>query len=379
MEGIIWSIFLLGVVILIGMWFYHRHQENERRKKELEEKLAREEEVRQKLFDFYKSKIERIRLATKNFAKYLDTNTGYFTNHQLSVWKSQQTNLFNEIKGKPFEHILLPTDEVQFIKEFNYCFYNGEKLRNEFNIRFVTVELQKYSRFFDNVENRKLDKQQRTAVVTDDDNNIVIAGAGSGKTTTIVGKVNYVIDRYKVNPNEILLISFTKKSASDLAKRIDIEGVEAKTFHKFGIDVITECEGKKPSAFDDDQFKPLLIKYFTEFLKNETYLRNVTEYFINFLKPAKSQFEFENQGDYIQYIKDQNFRTYKMVEVPSKGRTTYNMQVVKSIEECKIANFLLFNSIDYEYEYPYEFDTATVSFQQYKPDFTLKQMEKRFI
>jgi DNA helicase-4 len=339
------------------MWLYRRHQENERKK----------------LFTFYKSKIESIKSASNQFAEYLDTNTGYFSNYQFSIWKSQQTILFNEIKGKPFESIHLSAEEVRFAKEFNHYFSNGEQLRNEFNKRFIEDELQKYSHFFDHVEGRKLDRQQRTAVVTDEDNNIVIAGAGSGKTTTIVGKVNYVIDRYKVHPDEILLISFTNKSASTLAERIDIEGVEAKTFHKFGKDIIAECEGRQPSIFDESQFRPLLTKYFTELLKNESYLKKVTDYFTDFLKPVQSQFEFDNQGDYIQYLKDKNFQTYKMVEVPTRGRTTYRMEVVKSIEECKIANFLLFNGVDYEYEYPYEFDTATETFRQYKPDFTLLQ------
>jgi hypothetical protein len=51
--------------------------------------------------------------------------------------------------------------------------------------------------------------------------------------------------------------------------------------------------------------------------------------------------------------------------------------VVKSIEECRIANFLLFNNVSYEYEYPYEVDTVTDSYRQYKPDFTARQGDKR--
>ena len=47
------------------------------------------------------------------------------------------------------------------------------------------------------------------------------------------------------------------------------------------------------------------------------------------------------------------------------------MEVVKSIEECKIANFLLFNGVNYEYELPYKYDTATQAFRQYRPDFTI--------
>lgn len=361
--------FLISVIIAVtGIWLYRSHKENQRKKKEVANKLAR---------DFYELKLDKIKLAVDEFAKYLDFGTGYFTNYQFVTWKNQETKLFNEIKGKPYEFIQLSTDEVQTIKHFNDYFSNGEKLRNDFNKTFVEAEIKSYSNFFDDIEGRKLDIQQRTAVIKDEDNSIVIAGAGSGKTTTIVGKVNYIIDRYKVAPEEILLISFTNKSAATLAERINIKGVEAKTFHKFGKDIIVEADGKQPSIFAEEQFKPLLEKHFTELIRNTTYLQKVTEYITNFLKPAKSPFDFENQGDYIQYIKDQNFRSYKLKEVPVNGKKTYKMEIVKSIEECKIANFLLFNGVNYEYEYPYEHDTATEAFRQYKPDFTIIQNDKK--
>lgn len=380
------KLIVLIFLVITGIWFYKKHKEKVRIKKELEEKLAKEredklakerEEIRKKLFDFFKTRLEDIKIATTMFSEYLDYNKGYFTYYQLITWNRQYNNLYNEIKGKTFEHIQLSIDNVKTIETFIDYIRNSIRLRDNFNQNFVANELKLYSNFFDNIEGRKLDIQQRTAIVTDENNNIVIAGAGSGKTTTIVGKVNYVIDRYHISPNEILLISFTKKSATTLANRIDIEGVEAKTFHKFGKDIIADCEGRQPSIFDEKQFKPLITKYFSELLKNENYLKKVTEYFTDFLKPEKSQFDFDNQGDYIQYIKDQNFRTYKLKEVSVNGRRTYKMEVVKSIEECKIANFLLFNGIEYEYESPYEFYTATENFSQYKPDFTIKQNGQR--
>lgn len=373
MKGI-GNFLLLILLIITGVWFYRRFQENEHKKKELEAEQARQRELeRQKLHDFFKSKIDRIRTANNKFVKYLDLKSGYFTNYQLTTWKTEQISLFNKIKGFPFDFINLSSEEVNSIKNFNTYFNNAAAMRDDFNKQFIKEELKIYSKFFDNIEGRKLDIQQRTAVVTDEDNNIVIAGAGSGKTTTIVGKVNYVLERYKIRPEEILLISFTNKSATTLAERIDIKGVEAKTFHKFGKDIIVEVEGRQPSIFEESQFKPLLTRCFSELIKNASYLHLVTEYFTNFLKPAKSQFEFENQGDYIQYIKDLNFKSYKLKEVPVNGKKTYKMEVVKSIEECKIANFLLFNCVNYEYELPYEHDTATEAFRQYKPDFTVIQ------
>lgn len=367
------SIILLWLLIIIGARFYLKHQEKLKRKK----KQIEAEQLRQTLYDFFKSKLDSIKTANNKLEQHLDLKTGYFANYQLEVWKTQQASLMGEIKGKPFDSVQLSGEEVNVIETFTNYFNNAVNLRNDFNKLFIKEELEKYSSFFDNIEGRKLDIQQRTAIVTDEDNNIVIAGAGSGKTTTIVGKVNYIIDRYKVAPEEILVISFTKKSASTLASRIGIEGVDAKTFHKFGKDIIVEAEAKQPSIFDEAQFEPLLSRFFTELSRNTSGLQKITEYFINFLKPTKSKFEFSNQGDYIQYLKDHNFRTYKRKKVQVKGKMTYKMEVVKSVEECEIANFLLFNGVDYEYEYPYEYVKADKEFRQYRPDFTVIQNGKK--
>src|SRR5690606_40711951 len=52
--------------------------------------------------------------------------------------------------------------------------------------------------------------------LTDEHSNLIIAGAGSGKTLTILGKVEYLIKHKNVQPNEILLLSFTQKTVSEL-------------------------------------------------------------------------------------------------------------------------------------------------------------------
>jgi DNA helicase-4 len=366
-------LYIILVILTVGIFYYFwdRNVKRKDREKELQDKLRREEETRKGLYDFFKLRIAKIKEANSNFTNHLKNEKGYFSNYQLTVWRKQHSALFDEIKDRPFEHIKLDNDEVGAIKAFINYSKNYSTIRTEFNTQFIAHELKSYRDFFEKIEKHGLDKEQQIAVVTDDDNNIVIAGAGSGKTTTIVGKVNYVIDRYKILPTEILLISFTNKSATTLAQRIDFEGVEAKTFHKFGKDVICAVEDKQPSIFDESQFKPLLTKYFKELIQSQNYLQNVTTYFVDFLKPEKPQDEFENQGEYFQYLKDQNFKTYKAKEIPYKGKTTYKMEVVKSIEECKIANFLLFNGVDYEYELPYKYDTATQAFRQYKPDFTI--------
>jgi DNA helicase-4 len=346
----------------------------QQKQKEVDEQWAKDhEEIRKKHYEFYKSRIDNIKNAVSNIRELLQISHGYFAKQQLVNWHNLHANLLYEIKDKPYDWIQLPVDEVNTITQFHDYYSNGDTLRAGFNFLFVAQELNNQLEFFDNIEGRKLDLQQRTAIVTDEDNNIVIAGAGSGKTTTIVAKVKYLINRYKVNPEEILVISYTNKSAKTLSNRLNIPGLEVKTFHKFGLDTISEIEGKQPGIFDENQFERVIRIYFSEQMKKNEYRQLVTEYFTNYLKPPKSQFDFRDQGDYINYLKDQNYRTYREKEIIGHGRITYKMEVVKSIEECKIANFLLFNGINYEYEFPYEFDTADTEFRQYKPDFTIEQ------
>ncbi len=372
------TIFFLSTgVSIAGIVIYFVDKETKRKKKELEDKLIREEQIRKEIYDFLKIRLDKITEATIKFQTYLSHDNGYFNNYLFTTWKLDYSELCEEVNYKPYENVKLSSEEVSLIKNFLYYFLNSSSLKENFNKKFIPNEIEVYKNFFDKIEEYGLDKQQRIAVVTNEDNNIVIAGAGSGKTTTIVGKVNYLIDRYKTPVSEILLISFTKESANSVANRINIKGVEAKTFHKFGKDIICEVESKQPSIFDESQFKSVISKFFNELIENEDYLRKVTGYFTDFLKPIKQQDEFENQGEYIQYLKDQNFKAYKTKEIHHRGKVTSKMEVVKSIEECKIANFLLFNGIDYEYECPYECETATPAVRQYKPDFTINPKSNR--
>ena len=57
-----------------------------------------------------------------------------------------------------------------------------------------------------NINGYSLDKEQRKAIITDEDNMLVLAGAGSGKTLTIVGKIRYLIERKNFKSFHLLLI-----------------------------------------------------------------------------------------------------------------------------------------------------------------------------
>lgn len=249
---------------------------------------------------------------------------------------------------------------------------NYETLRTDHNEQFIEIELERRKELLDNAAAFPLDDQQRRAVVADEDNSLVIAGAGSGKTMTIVAKVKYILEVLDASADTILPISFTRKSAEDMQKRINVKGVNPQTFHKFGLTVLQSVENRKPKIFDETNIDKLFRAFIEHLSKDPAYLTQLNAFFLNYIKIPKSQFEFETHGDYIQYLKDQNFTTYKRVKIPFQGRETYKNETVKSIEECIIANFLIFNRIDYEYERQYEYPYAQFGRKKsYKPDFTI--------
>lgn len=98
---------------------------------------------------------------------------------------------------------------------------------------------------FDGVDaSIKLDEEQKKVIITEGDLE-VIAGAGSGKTTTIVAKVKYLIDVKNIDPSRILLISYTNKATEELKARIQKDfalPISILTFHKLGIQLINQIK-----------------------------------------------------------------------------------------------------------------------------------------
>ncbi|TQS83069.1 MAG: hypothetical protein A3Q59_02815 [Methanomethylophilus alvi] len=104
-------------------------------------------------------------------------------------------------------------------------------------------------RIINPVEGRDLDERQLQAIATDVRSRLVVAGAGTGKTTVIVGLVKYLLATGRARPEEILALSFTNASVNELAARLRAEtGEEVKvsTFHSLGMGIIEAAEGSRP-------------------------------------------------------------------------------------------------------------------------------------
>jgi DNA helicase-2/ATP-dependent DNA helicase PcrA len=65
-----------------------------------------------------------------------------------------------------------------------------------------------------------LNHNQRVSATTDFGYNLVIASAGTGKTSTIVGRIAHLIKNKEVLPEEILLLTFTNKASGEMISRV---------------------------------------------------------------------------------------------------------------------------------------------------------------
>ena len=78
----------------------------------------------------------------------------------------------------------------------------------------------KFKTLFDKIEDNPLSIQQRKSIVTDEDSTLVVAGAGTGKTSTVVGKVSYLIKKNEIDSKEILVLAYGKDAAVEVKERV---------------------------------------------------------------------------------------------------------------------------------------------------------------
>lgn len=290
----------------------------------------------------------------KKFAKIGDyAPDNYFSynwKQKLLLWHKNAISKVKKFKEDYAEYIS-SEDEKFFEKFYNKpeTFETDTKQANE---RYINQELKDNSDLFDDLDGKSLDSQQREAIVVDEDAVKVIAGAGSGKTFTIQGKVKYLTEKRDVDPSEILAISFSNASVDDLKERIE-EPIDIKTFHKVGKDILTQYN--QYSRPDTSALKRIIKRYLTKkALKNEDISKKLIEFFSFYINVPPSDDDIKYEGDLLDWQEGVDFSTLKR-RFKNKQRETLNNEIVRSYEELYIANFLFIYGIKYTYEKIYSY------------------------
>ena len=252
------------------------------------------------------------------------------------------------------------TDEIVSLIS-SYESFNSIVERHNRDVENET--LAKNKTFFDTCLKYPLDQQQRRAIIADEDNVLVVSSAGSGKTSSIVGKVKYLTEVKHVAPENILLISYTHKAAAELTERAGAKGLRGYTFHKLALDLIGKATGEKPSICDNTDV--LFVKIYHQLLNERKFRESVLSYFVDYNQNLEDWEKRKRQRQ--QNLADVKAKTIKAI-FPDMDGNTFN---VRSEQEKKICFALTALGVQYRYEEPYEHQVSDETHSQYCPDFSI--------
>lgn len=116
-----------------------------------------------------------------------------------------------------------------------------------------------------------LDDIQLECIKDEAETVIISAGAGSGKTQTIIGKIKYLIEEKNVKMNEILCISLTNETVNSLKNKLNklSYDIEVLTFHKLGLKLLDQ----KFNIINEDYLSYIIDEYILSYINNNK-LRN---------------------------------------------------------------------------------------------------------
>lgn len=137
------------------------------------------------------------------------------------------------------------------LSRLNFWYQCGEKTFEHYNRRFVEQQKVKHQALFDHIESQPLTDNQRDACIVCNDANLVLAGAGTGKTSVMLGRCAYLLDSQQATAPQILVLAFAKDAAKEMQARLKLRlpqhRITVKTFHSLGLEIMTQVEGSRPS------------------------------------------------------------------------------------------------------------------------------------
>lgn len=282
----------------------------------------------------------------------------YFTHSECSSFLEKTQELYKNMK------FLRRKGALKEMGENAVTFYekrkNLEAVREKHNKEFLAKELKEQKDFFDSVLDYPLDNQQRNSIVKLEDNCLVISSAGSGKTSTMIGKLLYLVRQRRIQPSRILTITYTRKASEELTQRLMGTGLTCMTFHKLAMTIVSRVEGQMPSIAD----KELFVKVFYDQLKKNEFRNAILNYLTDYKSLVKNEHDYESS---IEYYRDR--KKYGVIALYTDKDD--RLISTKSEEEKKICSYLTELGVSFKYEEPYEYETFTMDYRQYKPDFTI--------
>ena len=244
--------------------------------------------------------------------------------------------------------------------------------------------LSKHKDLFDHLFPNPLTQEQRLCIVDDSYRTLVIASAGSGKTTTLIGKYVFLLKEGLASPKEILVLAFNKAIEQELKEKIKklvSDGInpEVYTFHGFGLELLNKAEGRKRVDILSESSSDGLLDT-ANVLKIIDKAKNRYPEIENWISEFRAECPYHqieefarNKKEYNEAVvsypyKRESFRSGRDFE-PKRIPSLDEKYWVRSQQELAIINSLIIKGVNVEYEKPHPDGEITPDF--YYPEIDL--------
>lgn len=237
--------------------------------------------------------------------KIIKDYSGEYKHIKARFWKSEDDKKFLKYYPKISEYI----DE-----------HNNEYLK----------ELRTKTKILDNINGYPLDEYQSRVVLSDEIATLVVAGAGAGKSMTIIGKIVYLIEELKVQKEDILIISFTNDATINLKNNLKKNynyDLEIYTFHKLALKILKENNEEYEIAPDN-----YLEQLIDDFFNNDCYGNALLQGALK--KLTKNKYELKNikmtVATFISLYKSNNYSIHYLKDITKRLKINFHLHERKT-------------------------------------------------
>lgn len=281
------------------------------------------------------ARIDKLRTQVRNIAGEIDSD------------------LLRESDRTQFEHL---RDRLKSVKSH----------LEGYNPEFVARQRKACNPLFSDIgpENLDLTAEQERAVIRNGIYNQVIAAAGTGKTLTLTTRVAYLISEQDVDPDDILVVTYTNEATDEMQERLrnqfGITDVSVQTIQSFGYGLIQETQDGFVESIDPNEQRNFIDQQIRDARDDESseFLNHYYEFLVHFDDVYYDEADFDTRKAYVEARLEQTYVTLKGTEVKSRA-------------EKLIADFLFTHQVEYQYEARASWADSAADKAGYTPDFYL--------
>ena len=191
-----------------------------------------------------------------------------------------------------------------------------------------------------------LNDRQREAVLQTEGPVLILAGAGSGKTRVLTQRIAYLIEEKKVNPWNILAITFTNKAAGEMRERVDAivgfgaESIWVSTFHSMCVRILRRYIDRLGfdtnfTIYDTDDSKSVMkeickrLNIDTKIYKERALLAEISSAKDELVSPE--EYSLNTMGDFSKRRTAEAYREYQDT-LKKNNALDFDDLIVKTVE-----------------------------------------------